>query len=1066
MALALRGASGLKPDIRLAQAVSEFEALLTSEQKVAFRASRTSATSTAPTMSDVMRLTAEMDMKATCKHGRVRCFGPRLTNILQAIQQFAALGDIVVGGSQNLIACGVWAAARMTIHVATGYLTHLEKLSLLFMAVGRNAPRYQAMAAIYPKSKNLQRYLCEYFIIITKVCHQTITWTQKSALSRLSSSISDPDMKSFQADLDTWSASIKEEANLLLSQCVHEEAKENAKFRLLTSYRSEYVHHRQRINQCIRFLDACSQHDYRTTWKQTRKRGTTRTLPSYNQYQQWKVNPQADNSILFRGKLGAGKSVLLANIIDDLNVEERTITLYFFARHDIPDSLSPRTIIGSLIRQLLENFVNNSAFDDIFVETISRLDLDDILDIFSKIPYHNQRVFIVLDGLDECSMEDQRTVLRCLSAIQSDGYKLCVSVRTPNEISIWQDQSFQYYETIPEENPDISDYVQVEVDDRVRDRRLITQDPWLLQDIKQELIERACGMFPWVSLQLDSICSEISDSAIREAIQNLPRDLTETYERNLIKANSNDSKGHHIRIFKLLVSARELLTTEQLREAVSVTVGQTDWRPDQHISNIHAALSFCGSLVMVDEEDDTVRFIHHSARSFCLNSPRNEAEWTFTEEEADIAMAETLVTYLSYNVFDTRVSRHVIPKINAKRMPQKVALSALSNQVGAGFTSKLLKLKSPMKHDIGPVLAEASGKHWKDNTKQFYLLPYAKDNWIPHTSHLESLPSVPQWQYLLDHPTFGIETGPSNLDLCFYIDSQSTFDHMDWALINGHILLLKHELTKDRGKRKIQALYSLLCRLRRILPQLIRHVLDYQLAKWLSIMLIRLRMKHPAKPHLLNRLSSFDNSYGDFIKEAMVNSDSEAVVLLLRDDLDPAVLSPIITELTEWAVSSANTSVLRLLIDRDLLNDPRTNAKLITRVLDPSLSDGVTVRLVYVLFHARINAVFLEVDVLYLTIKLLSDYTSLDQASLIVQRLFSLNSVLSLKAGPPILLNWASIFPDETPWLESAMGATNPGNCGSSNTATAVGVRFVLPLKGRVLRRRRLRLRVPAPSGR
>ncbi|KAG5802176.1 hypothetical protein H9Q74_013027 [Fusarium xylarioides] len=677
MALVLREISGLKPDIRLAQAVSEFEAALTAEQKVTFRASRTAAISTAPTMSDVMRLTAEMDLKATSKHGRIRCFGPRLTNMLQAIQQFAALGDIVVGGSQNLIACGVWSAARMTVHVMTGYLTHLEKLSVLFMTVGRNAPRYQAMAAIYPKSKNLQRYLCEYFIVVTNLCYQLVTWVQKPALNRISTSLRDPDMKSFQADLETWSVSIKEEADLLLSQRFQEEAKENATFRSIVSYRSEYIHHRQKMDKSIRFLDACSQHDYRTTWKQTRKRGTTRTLPSYSEYQKWKSTPHVGDSILFRGKLGAGKSVLLANIIDDLNLVVNAIAIYFFARLDSPDSLSSRTIFGSLARQLLESFVNNSRFDRMFAEPLSQLELDDIIEIFRTIPSHGRPVYIVVDGLDECSTEEQETVLRCLSSIKPNGYKVCISVRTPTESSVWEGQSFEFYESIPEENQDISDFVQVEVDQRVRNKRLVTLDPLLVRDIKQELIDGACGMFLWVALQLDSICSEMSDSAIREAIRDLPRDLTQTYERNLLKSSSSDSKGYHIKIFKLLVGAREPLTTEQLREAASVKTGQTIWSPQQHISNIQAALRFCGCLVMVDEEDDTVRFIHHSARSFCLNSPRNAAEWTFTEREANLAIAETLVTYLSYNIFDTRLSKNVVPKIDANSIPAKVALNVL-----------------------------------------------------------------------------------------------------------------------------------------------------------------------------------------------------------------------------------------------------------------------------------------------------------------------------------------------------------------------------------------------------
>lgn len=362
------------------------------------------------------------------------------------------------------------------------------------MAVGRNAPRYQAMAAIYPKSKNLQRYLCEYFIVVTKICHQTIQWAQKSAVGSLSSSIRDPDMKGFQADLDTWSASIKEEADLLLSQGLQEEAKENATFRSIVSSRSKYLQHRQKINESIRFLDACSQHDYRTTWKQTRKRGTTRILPSYTQYQEWKNSQTAGDSILFRGKLGAGKSVLLANIVDDLNLLQNSITLYFFARHDTPDSLSSRTIFGSLVRQLLEVFVYDSKFEHIFSESVSRLDLDDIVKILATMPSHDRHVYIIVDGLDECSMEEQQVVLRSLSAIKSKGYKICISVRTPTESSVWKDQCFEFQESIPEENQDISDFVQAEVDNRVRNERLVTLDPLLVQDIKQELVDGACGM--------------------------------------------------------------------------------------------------------------------------------------------------------------------------------------------------------------------------------------------------------------------------------------------------------------------------------------------------------------------------------------------------------------------------------------------------------------------------------------------------------------------------------------------------------------------------------------------
>lgn len=117
MSRALWSAGPLKPDIRLAQAVSVFEASLSSDEKARLRSSRSQSQNKAPTIDDVMRFTAEVDARARSLLGSGRCFGPRLTYLLQTVQQFAALGDILIGGSQNLIACGVWSVVRMAIMV-------------------------------------------------------------------------------------------------------------------------------------------------------------------------------------------------------------------------------------------------------------------------------------------------------------------------------------------------------------------------------------------------------------------------------------------------------------------------------------------------------------------------------------------------------------------------------------------------------------------------------------------------------------------------------------------------------------------------------------------------------------------------------------------------------------------------------------------------------------------------------------------------------------------------------------------------------------------------------------
>lgn len=117
MDLILANAARLKPHVRLAQAVSQFEASLSSEDKASFRNQRTQALKTPPSPMDVMSLTAQIDRRDGGKAGR--CLGPRFTNFLSSIQQFAALGDVIVGGSQNIVACSVWSLVRMSILVSS-----------------------------------------------------------------------------------------------------------------------------------------------------------------------------------------------------------------------------------------------------------------------------------------------------------------------------------------------------------------------------------------------------------------------------------------------------------------------------------------------------------------------------------------------------------------------------------------------------------------------------------------------------------------------------------------------------------------------------------------------------------------------------------------------------------------------------------------------------------------------------------------------------------------------------------------------------------------------------------
>ena len=93
--------------------------------------------------------------------------------------------------------------------MVVNFCSYLEKLSTLLMTVGRSAPRYQMMALLYPRSKNLQSHLSEYFIVVVRLCHQLLEFTQKSTLGQFASTLSHSDMKTYQSELDLWANTIK-----------------------------------------------------------------------------------------------------------------------------------------------------------------------------------------------------------------------------------------------------------------------------------------------------------------------------------------------------------------------------------------------------------------------------------------------------------------------------------------------------------------------------------------------------------------------------------------------------------------------------------------------------------------------------------------------------------------------------------------------------------------------------------------------------------------------------------------------------------------------------------------
>lgn len=109
--------SVLSPNEQLTTAISAFENELKGTNQTAFRQYQVLRTDKVPDLEGVRRFTDGIYSACVQTHGGWRSHATRIMPFLTRIRDFASIGDVVVGGAQDLLVSGVWAAVRLAIEV-------------------------------------------------------------------------------------------------------------------------------------------------------------------------------------------------------------------------------------------------------------------------------------------------------------------------------------------------------------------------------------------------------------------------------------------------------------------------------------------------------------------------------------------------------------------------------------------------------------------------------------------------------------------------------------------------------------------------------------------------------------------------------------------------------------------------------------------------------------------------------------------------------------------------------------------------------------------------------------
>lgn len=158
--------------------------------------------------------------------------------------------------------------------------------------------------------------------------------------------------------------------------------------------------------------------------------------------------------------------------------------------------------------------------------------------------------------------------------------------------------------------------------------------------------------FRWAVCQLEALARCFKKSALRQALNSLPRNLDETYQR-ILNGIDEDNLKDALKLFRWLVFSDRPLRVKELAEAVAISFReQPSFSPEDRLRHPTDLLRICPSLVSLhqaEDGDDTsedvlnyeVRLAHYSVREYLVSS------WaSLAETPSQMFIAESCLVYL------------------------------------------------------------------------------------------------------------------------------------------------------------------------------------------------------------------------------------------------------------------------------------------------------------------------------------------------------------------------------------------------------------------------------------
>jgi ankyrin repeat protein len=493
--------------------------------------------------------------------------------------------------------------------------------------------------------------------------------------------------------------------------------------------------------------------------------GTCRWFLTQKHYRDWLEQPSG--ILLVSADPGCGKSVLAKYLIDTQLPRSATIC-YFFFKDQVQNNakralcallhqlFSQKDSLIQHARQAVERCGNNlrTLFNELW----------SILITAAADPQAGE-IICVLDALDECEQSDMEQLTAALtkyftsSSGRSSKLKFLLTSRPHDNVVVTPFESLlsdPQYIRIAGEDEDASKLISIEVNAVIQKNvetlaKEQSLEPALADRLQELLLEVKHRTHLWVYLVFNSLKNhrfEQTTTGIQDAIKNLPKTTKDAYEEILQRTLNLDKSR---KILSIIIAARRPLTLVEINIALEVTPlcrSAKDLVIGSESDFKEAIQRCCGLLVSVHHNQAYP--IHQTAREFLIHRLSNEETHpeernrtvtqpqTFKElplptkleanihfiplEEAHRVLAESCVTYLSFDNFDSGACK--TKEDFERRLQMNPLYEYASTNWGYHVRSAFMETKPAVLNFLGSgakvsasaqAMTVATGPPWKDS---------------------------------------------------------------------------------------------------------------------------------------------------------------------------------------------------------------------------------------------------------------------------------------------------------------------------------------------------------------